>query len=142
MLQAQERAEHIGLEGSQVTVSRLLRHGAGLSFGTRVVDGYVQPTEARDGLIDQAANIVLVAHVGLHVFSLRAKRTQLFGQSLARLVAAAGDNDAGTFMSERTGCGMSDACEGTRNQNNGGIHEASRWQWVVRQTDACSYHLR
>src|SRR5207253_625211 len=53
--------EHIGVEGSGIGVSGLLRHRTGLAFGAGVVDGRVQPTKARDGPIDQVPHLVLVA---------------------------------------------------------------------------------
>jgi hypothetical protein len=39
-----------------------------LAFGSRVVDGYVQATESRYGLIDQPANVLFMTHIGVHKF--------------------------------------------------------------------------
>ena len=65
MLHAEERAEHIGIERRGVAVGGLLRHRAGLAFGAGAVDGRIQTTEARDGLIHEVARIVFAAHVGM-----------------------------------------------------------------------------
>src|SRR5207253_4772688 len=42
MLQAQQCAQHIRVEGARVALSGLLNYRAGLAFGTCIVDGHVQ----------------------------------------------------------------------------------------------------
>ena len=79
VLHAEQGAEHIGVEGGGIAVGRLLGNRAGVAFGAGVVDGGVEPTEARDRLIDQLAHIVFVAHVGTDELGLRAERAKLGG---------------------------------------------------------------
>jgi len=47
MLHAEERPEHVGVEGGGIGIGGRLRHWTGLAFGAGVVDRYVQATEAR-----------------------------------------------------------------------------------------------
>src|SRR2546426_664225 len=56
--------------------------------GPGVVDGHIQATEARDGLIDQAAYIVLVAHVGAQEFGLTAEVAEFGDQFTAGFLAS------------------------------------------------------
>jgi pimeloyl-ACP methyl ester carboxylesterase len=58
------------VEGGGVGVCGLFRHWAGCAFGSSAIDGSIQSTKARDSLIDQAAHIFLVTHVGAHEFGL------------------------------------------------------------------------
>jgi hypothetical protein len=109
MLHAEERAEHIGIEGGGVAVGGLLRHRAGPAFGAGGVDGRVEATEACDGLIDQAAHIVFVAHVRTDEFGLCAEGAQLARQRLAGFVLAAGDDHAVALLRESKGCSTADA---------------------------------
>jgi hypothetical protein len=55
-----------------VALCGLLRDRAGLAFGTGVVDGNIQAAKALDGLIDQVAHIVVMAHVGTPILRLSA----------------------------------------------------------------------
>jgi hypothetical protein len=89
-------------------------------------------SEARDGFVDQVSNIVVVAHVGIHVFRVRVESAELSHQILAGFVASTRDNDARTFFREGQGGGSSNAREGASDQNNGGIHsELLGRQFVV-----------
>src|SRR5206468_2223049 len=77
MLHAEQRPEHIGVEGGGIGVGGLLRHRTGLAFGAGVVDGRVEPTKARDGPIDQAPHLVLLTHIRAEEFDVSAERAQL-----------------------------------------------------------------
>ncbi len=101
MLHAQQRAEHVGVEGGGVAVRGLLRHRTGLTLGASGVDGCVQATEARDGPIDQVSHLVLVAHIRTEELSFSAERAQLSHQCLAGFLVATGNNGAVTFSRER-----------------------------------------
>jgi hypothetical protein len=101
MLHAEQRAEHVGVEGGGIRVGGLLRHRARLAFGAGVVDRCVQAAEARDGPIDQFPHVVLVANVGAEEFDFSAECTQLSRELLAGLLVATGDNDAVAFPRER-----------------------------------------
>src|SRR5271167_192021 len=72
VLHAEQRAEYVGVESRSIAFGGLLRDGAGLAFGTGVVDGNIEAAEALDGLIDQLAHIVVTAHVGAPILRLSA----------------------------------------------------------------------
>ena len=79
MLHAGERAEHISIECQGVAVGGLLGHRAGLAFGAGAVDGRIQTTEARDGLIHEVAHIFFAAHVGMDELGFGAEGAQFNG---------------------------------------------------------------
>jgi len=125
MLHAKQHAEHIGIEGGRVALRCLLRHRTWLAFGAGVVDRHIEPAEARHGLVDQVAHVVFVAHVSADEFSFHAEAAELLGQSMSLLVAAAGDNNPGTLLSEGQGGGTANTGQGAGDQDNGGGHGAS-----------------
>src|SRR6266550_5760569 len=104
MLQAQQRAQHVGVEGGRVALSGLLSYRAGLAFGTSIVDGHVQVAKPLDGPINQTAHIVFVAHVGADVFSLHAKRTQFSSHGLASVIVSPADNYVSALSRKSYGC--------------------------------------
>src|ERR1700732_3616620 len=122
MLQAQECAENVGIEGGGIALGGLLRYRTRLAFGSGGVDSHIQATEARHRLIDQVSYVVLVSYIGFHVFRLRVESAELSHQILAGLVAAVRDNDARTLFREGQGGGLSNAREGTSDQNNSVVH--------------------
>src|ERR1043166_8165572 len=103
MLHAEQRAEHIGVEGGGVGIGGLLCHGGGVAFGAGAVDGGIQATEARDGPIDPAPYVVLLAHIRAHEFDVSAERAKLSREFLAGRLVTTSDNDSAAFP-----------CEGTR----------------------------
>src|SRR6266446_3725167 len=118
MLQVQQRAQHVGVEGARVALSGLLSYRAGLAFGTSSVDSHVQVTKPLDGPINQAAHIVVVAHVGADVLSLNAKRAQFGGQGIANLVAPPADNYVSALTRKSYGCGAPDTRESAGDEND------------------------
>ena len=88
MLHAQQHAQHIGVEGGRVALCGLLGYGAALLLSPGVVDGDIQAAEACNGLIDQAAHVVIMAHVRTPILSLRAELADFSGQFLAGFVAS------------------------------------------------------
>jgi hypothetical protein len=122
MLHAQEGAENVGIEGGRVALGGLLRHRTGLAFGSGAVYSHIQATEARDGLVDEAANIIFMADVSAPILCLGADLAKFSDQFLAGFVASARDNDARTVFRESQGGGPSNTREGAGDQNNGGIH--------------------
>ena len=123
MLHAQQRAENVGVEGGRIAFGRLLRHRTRLAFGSGGVYSSIQATKARHGLIDQVSYVVLVTHVGIHIFRLRVEAAELSYQILAGFVASTRDDDARTLFREGQGGSSSDAREGASDQNNGGVHK-------------------
>jgi hypothetical protein len=100
VLQAQQRAEHVGVDDGGAIVGRLPGQRPELPFGASVVDRYVQATEALDDLFDQTANLGFVAHVGVQVLRTHAHGAQFGGQCLAGFIAAARNGNAGAFAGE------------------------------------------
>ena len=125
MLHAEQCAEDVGIEGGSVAFGGLLRYRARLAFGAGAIDGHVQATKPRDCLIDQAAHIVLVPHIGPHKFSFRAEFAKLVNQLLAFFVAAAGNNNARAFLCKGHRSGTANTCQRASNQNNGCSHFSS-----------------
>ena len=122
VLHAEQRTEHVGVEGGRVAVGGLLGHRAGLAFGAGGIDGHIQTAKARDGFVDQAAHIVFVAHIGPYKFRFRAEFAELVNQLLAFFVAPTGNNNLCAFLGKREGRRPSDACQSSCNQNNLSIH--------------------
>jgi hypothetical protein len=100
---AQQCAEHIGIEGGGVALGGLLRHRAGLAFRTGVVDGRIQAAEARDGLIDQIADLIVVLNVGLDERGVSAEAAKLGRKLLAGVLVAAANDQSGAFLRESDG---------------------------------------
>src|SRR5207244_6555728 len=125
MLHAEQRPEHIGVEGGGIGVGGLLRHRTGLAFGAGVVDGRVQPTKARDGPIDQAPHLVLVAHIRAQEFDVGAERAQLSREFLAGGLVATGDNDSVAVPREGTRRRTPDSGQRAGDQDNWGAHIAA-----------------
>jgi hypothetical protein len=118
MLHAQECAENVGIEGGGIALGGLLRYRTRLAFGSGGVNSHIQATEARDGLIDEAAHIIFMADVSAPILCVGADLAKFSGQFLAGFVASARDNDARTLFREGQGGGSSNACEGASDQNN------------------------
>src|SRR5947207_405866 len=64
VLHAEQRTQYVCVEGRGVGFCGLFRHWAGRAFGSCAIDSSIQTTKARDSLIDQAAQVILVTHVG------------------------------------------------------------------------------
>src|SRR5216683_1310103 len=122
MLHAQERTENVGIEGGRIAFGCLLRNRAGLAFGSGRVNSHIEATEARDGLVDEAAHIIFMADVSAPILCLGADLAEFSDQFLAGFVASARDNDARTVFRESQGGGSSNTREGAGDQNNWGVH--------------------
>jgi hypothetical protein len=66
-------------EGRGVGFCSLFRYRAGCALGSSAIDSSIQTTKARDSLIDQAAHIVLVTHVGTQEFGFSTKLSEFGG---------------------------------------------------------------
>jgi hypothetical protein len=69
----------------------------------------IESAEPRDGFVDQGADVVLLADVGVEELGLRAKRAQLLDERLARLIAPTGNDDLCALIGEGDGGGAPDA---------------------------------
>jgi hypothetical protein len=63
----------------------------------RIVDRPVEAPEARDGPVDQAGHLVLLAHVRADEFGFDAEGAQLPCEFLAGLLVSTGENEAVAF---------------------------------------------
>src|ERR1700719_2071514 len=122
MLHAEERAENVGIEGGGIALGGLLRYRTRLAFGPGGVNSHIQATEARDGLIDEAAHIIFMADVSAPIICVGADLAKFSGQFLADFVASAGNYDARAFARKSNRGGSSNAREGASDQNNGYVH--------------------
>lgn len=120
---AQQRAEHIGVEGRGVALRRLIDDRAGLAFRAGVVDGDIEAAEAGDGLVHQSADLGVVAHVGFDEERLRTQRMEFGFERLALRHAASGNDQAGMGACECQGGGTADAGEGAGDEDNGLVHD-------------------
>src|SRR6266853_1461345 len=125
MLQAQECAENVGVEGGSVAFGRLLRYRARLAFGTGGIDGDIQATKPRDSLIDQATHIVFVANIGPNKFSFRSKFAELANQLLALFLVSPGNDNACALVREGQRSGATNTCQRASNQNNLVLHKTN-----------------
>ncbi len=122
VLHAEQRTEHVGVEGGRVAFAGLLSHRSRPTFGARGVDGGVDPAEACDGLIDQAGHVVLAAHVGADESRLGTEAAELGFQCLAFSFPAAGRDDPCAFLCEGDSGRAADASQRACDQHNGVAH--------------------
>src|SRR3989442_426241 len=106
-----------------VALGRLRRYGARFAFSTGSIDGHIQATKPCDRLVNQAAHIVLVAHIGAQKLGFGAQRAEFSNERLALSVAPARSNDASAFVREGECRGTPDTCECASNQHHGILHE-------------------
>ena len=111
MLHAQDHAENIGVERRRIALRGLVGDRANLAFGAGIVHRDIETTEPRDRLIDQSADVILLANVGVDELRLRTQRAQLLSERLADLVTSTGDDDFCALLGEGDGGGASDARE-------------------------------
>ena len=90
VLQAEQHAEHVGVEGGGIARCRLLNHWTGFAFGAGVVDHGIEAPEALDRPVDETADIILVPHVGLDEFG---RGAEFADRCLSGILPAAGNDD-------------------------------------------------
>jgi hypothetical protein len=122
VLHAQDHAENIRVERRGIALRGLVRDRANLAFGASIVHGDIETAEPCDGLVDQSADVILLANVGVDELSLRAERAQLLNQRLAGLIMTTGDDHLRAFLGEGDGSGAPDPCEPTGDQDNWVAH--------------------
>jgi hypothetical protein len=94
-----------------------------LVLGTGVVHRDVEPTEPCDSLVDQSADVIVLADVGVDELGLRVERAQLVDERLARLVAPTGNDHLRALPGKGNGGGAADAGQGACDQNDGMTHD-------------------
>src|SRR6266852_5206244 len=125
MFHAEQRAKNVGVKGGRVGFGGLFRHRTGGAFGTGVIDGHIQATKTRDGLVNQSSYFGFVTHVGAYEFGLSAEFAEFSDELRAFLFASARDNQMRAFLREGPCGGTPDTGERAGNQNDGGSHEGS-----------------
>jgi hypothetical protein len=103
----------------------LFRHGTGSDFSTGVIDGHIQATKTRDGLVNQTSYFGFVTYVRAYEFGLSAEFAEFSDERLTFLVASARHNEMRALWREGQCGGTPDACEPASNQNDRGRHERS-----------------
>src|SRR6266850_1976673 len=122
VLHAQDHAENIGVERRRIALRGLVRDRAALSFGAGIVHRDIETAKPCDGLVDQGADVILLADVGVDELGLRAERAQLLNEGLAGLITPTGNDHLRALLGEGDGGGATDAGKGARNQDNWGAH--------------------
>src|ERR1700674_287076 len=79
VLHAQQRAEHVGIEGCHVVVRSLLRYGAGHALRTGSVYSDIQTAKSLHDLVDQVTYVFFVAHIGADELRYRTCLTDFTG---------------------------------------------------------------
>jgi len=102
VLQAEQRTQHIGIEGGGVAFAALIDEWTRLPFGARGIDGGVNAAEACNSLVDQIAHLVVVAHVGANEGGFGAEAAEFGFQCLAFRFAASRCDDACAFLGKAT----------------------------------------
>jgi hypothetical protein len=77
MLHAEQRTQDVCIESRSVGFSRLFRDRAGLTLSPRAIDGNVQTTNARDGLIYQIPHFIFITDVRVNKNGLGSEPLQL-----------------------------------------------------------------
>ncbi len=111
-------AEDVGVERRGEAFRGLIRDRTDLTFGGGVVHGDIETAEPRHGLVDHAADVSLLADVGVDELGLRSQRPQLLDELLAGLIAPAGNDHPGTLFGEGDGASAANAGETAGNQDN------------------------
>ena len=122
MLHAQDHAENIRVEGRGVAFRGLVGDRANLAFGAGVVHRDIEAAKPCDGLVDQSADVIVLAHVGVDELGLRTERAQLLNERLSGLITPAGNDDVGALLGEGEGGGAADAAESAGDQDNWVAH--------------------
>src|SRR5258707_9493211 len=92
VLHAKNHAENIRVERRGIAVRSLIRDRANLAFGTSIVHRDIETAKPRDGLVDQSADVILLADVGVDELALRTERAQLLSEGFAGLITPTGND--------------------------------------------------
>src|ERR1700694_4581826 len=76
----------------------------------------IETAKPRDRLVDQGADVIVLADVGVDELGLRTERAQFFNERLAGLITPAGNGHLRALPGEGDGGGATDAGQGSRDQ--------------------------
>ena len=116
VLHAQDHAENIGVERRGIAFRGLVRDRADLAFGAGIVHRDIETAKPCDGLVDQSADVILLADVGVDELGLRTERAQLLDERLAGLITPTGNDHLRALLGEGDGGGATDAGQGAGDQ--------------------------
>src|SRR6185503_6621173 len=122
VLHAQDHTENIRVERRGVAFRGLVRDRADLAFGSSIVHRDIETAKPCDGLVDQSADVILLADVGLDELGLRTESAQLLNERLAGLIPPTGNDQLCALLGKREGGGATDAGEASGDQNDGLVH--------------------
>src|SRR6202051_569698 len=116
VLHAQDHAENIRVERRGIAFRSLVRDRANLAFGAGIVHRDIETAKPWDGLVDQSADVILLADVGVDELGLRTERAQLLDERLAGLITPAGNDHLRALLGEGDGGGATDASQSAGDQ--------------------------
>ncbi len=111
MLHTQDHAENIGVERRGIAFRGLICDRAHLALGASIVHCDVETAKPRDGLVDQIADVFVLADVGVDELGLRTKGAQLVDERLAGLITATCNHHPRALFGESNGGGAADSRE-------------------------------
>src|SRR5216684_5251521 len=123
MLEAEQRAQNVGIKRGGIALCSLVDDQTGLPLGTGDVDGHVEVAEAGHCLVDQTPDFFVVPYVGLHENGLRAEPLQFDFESLTFGRTATANNETSADLGKCQGGCATDAGQGTSNEDNGVAHD-------------------
>jgi len=116
VLHAQDHAENIGVERRGIAFRGLVRDRANPAFGAGIVHRDIETAKPCDGLVDQSADVILVADIGIDELGLRTESAQLLDERRAGLITPTGNDHLRALAGEGDGGGATDAGQGAGNQ--------------------------
>src|SRR3984893_4001252 len=116
VLHAQDHAENIRVERRSIAFRGLVRDRANLAFGAGIVHRDIETAKPCDGLVDQSADVILLADVSVDELGLRTERAQLLNERLAGLFTPTGNDHLRALLGEGDG-GATDAGQGASDQH-------------------------
>ena len=123
VLHAEDHAENIRVECRGIAFRGLIRDRANLAFGAGIVHRDIETAKPCDGLVDQSADVIFVADVGIDELGLRTERAQFLDERLAGLVTPAGNDNRRALFGEGEGGGASDAGQTSGDQYDRRAHD-------------------
>ena len=102
VLHAQDHAENIRVERRGIAFRGLVRDRANLAFGAGIVHGDIETAKPCDGLVDESADVIFLADVGVDELGLRTERAQLLDERLAGVITPTGTTTFAPFLAKAT----------------------------------------
>src|SRR5260370_35605145 len=102
-------------------------------FGAGIVHRDSETAKPCDGLVDQSADLIVLADVGVDELGLRTERAQFLNERLAGLISPTGNDDLRALLGKGDGGCPAYACEASRDQNDWLVHCATPNQRLMHQ---------